>query len=226
MEEMTKEKLNFMCIKTYYINYNNQELHFSPLDIKQNQWKISVCFDAVLHEIIELVVTDMDDNQTSTTCSVQEINENYLILNLDTQLPDNIHAFIQETENNTLVFNKRKEIRYTVGIEGAKKFALNATEQEIFANGIITPCLVNNISLHGISIVTFKKCHFEENDEISIYFNFTQPDEEIIIQGNVIRKFLKKGTKKEFAFHSVSFNDPISYNWQLRVSAYADTLGK
>jgi hypothetical protein len=148
----------------------------------------------------------------------------YWLTFTDDSLQQPLKEALKELEEHEERWNKRKEDRFTVGVEGSKVLGLKRAEQKVILANQEGPCLINDISFGGIKLTTLDNGGIRKGGDITVVLDFTAPPERMILPGIIQAVTYKTGTAKSgagnpprFAIISLRFavDPPLAYRQRL-----------
>lgn len=225
--KIDKDLLNLLKIETVYICANDTIYLSYPMEINDLTW---------------FITTDSSDLSGNARLKVK-YRGSFLYLNCiihrkqnvslyafcyeieidrDEKNKDNFKfSFFQELkkiEEKSDGWNKRKEVRYEIGLDEKRQKLINFKEEEqlIVCDKQQLPCLVNNLSYSGAKITTLES-GFQKDKKVCLYLSFKNPIEQIPLMADIKNCIIKAtAEKKVIAILSLKFeNSPVSYKERL-----------
>lgn len=134
---------------------------------------------------------------------------------------------LKKMEEQSESWNKRKEIRYDIGLDEKLGELLNfkSMEQVLIADKIQLPCIINNISYSGAKITTLEG-KFSKDKLVCLNLSFKNPIEQIPLVASIKNCFIKStNEKKIISVLSIKYDySPISY--KQRIDSYIQALNE
>lgn len=196
-----KDILNALKIETVYIISGEILYMCIPTEIKGLTWYISTETDRLNANIILKVKFNGSFLylQAKIICKKQDYLSSFsyeLEIEKSEENKDNFKLtffkMINEMEEKSKQWDKRKEKRYDIGLDENKIKSINfkSPEQIVVTDKIQLPCVVNNLSYSGAKVTTLEG-NFSKDKKICLYLSFVQPIEQIPIIANVRNCYLK-----------------------------------
>lgn len=226
--------LNALKIETAYIIYNNNLYACLPLEINGLNFFVSsdasdltgkikfkikyrgsfVYFDAV-------IMKKTDDTIYSFTYEIGILEEEKNKDDFKKSFFNEIKKIEDQNEN----WNKRKEVRYEIGLDETKQKLINfkSLEQILIADKLQLPCVINNLSYSGAKITTMGGSFFKDKT-ICLNLSFKNPIEQIALIAKIKNCLIKTTSDKQIiSILSVKYDySPINY--KNRLDEYIEKL--
>lgn len=226
--------LTMLEIEAVYVVSNNKIYFCVPIEINGFEWIVAgdsgeipkdgllkVKFKGVFLYFKAHFVGSKSDGVYSYSYNV--------IISSDEIVNDKIKkcffGVLKETEEKQILWNKRKEERYEIGMDErlVKLIEFRFIQQEIIDDGKRIPCVVDNLSYSGAKITTFSGNYYKEK-EICVFLTFTNPIEQIPILCTIKNCIMKLiDSKTIVSILSLKFNES-PYLYKKRLTNFIEKL--
>lgn len=234
--DFNKDILNFLKIESCYIVAENKICMCMPLKFSgmtffvgcdtgelSGNVRFKVKFHGSFIYLDSLIVSKPDENIYSF---VYELGIMDYEKNRD-PFKSKFFSQLKQMEDQSESWNKRKEIRYEIGLDEEKKELMNfkGIEQILVADKVQLPCIINNISYSGAKITTLEG-KFSKDKLVCLNLSFKNPIEQIPLVASVKNCLIKSTAEKKIvSVLSIKFDySPISY--KKRIDNYIQALNE
>lgn len=132
---------------------------------------------------------------------------------------------LKNIENLNEGWNKRKEVRYEIGLDEDKGKLINfkSIEQVLIADKLQLPCVVNNLSYSGAKVTTVGGNFFKDKT-VCLNLSFRNPIEQIPLVSSIKNCLIKSTSEKEIvSILSIKYDySPLTY--KQRIDSYIKAL--
>lgn len=126
---------------------------------------------------------------------------------------------IQEYNNLAQYIEKRKEQRFEVGIAKTALFSLEKERQLLYTDtNEKLRCIINNVSMGGALLTADKANLIAGKNIVMLQVRFVHPMQTISLKASIVYVGKLNDT---FYRYSLQFIQPVSLEWQQRVSDYS-----
>ncbi len=217
MFTITAEILRLLGIDNCYLGSEKTEFCFITKIISIHEWEMRVSCPLTEEQTV-LHIRFRDEYVTIPVnfyCEVSELTYRFFIKEIPSALAERITSYEEERKKAF----KRSEQRYSVGMTGSKLFGLSGPEQRVYIKGKEKPCLINNVSLHGVQFLSYADDAVQSGEHIYvIQMQFLQPLEMVVVKGILMR--IEK-QKELFSMYSLKLIDPVCESWRERIQRYS-----
>lgn len=230
---ITNELLANFGIVSMVLTQNSTDIicHLIKVDKNQFLFKYSGNFDFTEKEKYLSITTKENNSFTISSIKILilESGIDYFICTIveSDEIVNKLLKRISVLEYQDEKYGRRKEPRVSIGKSKAEAFGLSTLEQKIFSrhDKIIQPCVISDVSLHGICIISpFDDYRFKNIDNFIIQVSFKNPEQIILLQAHKVHLKLNHFDNKTFATISCQLLEPISYIWKERVVKMLDDI--
>jgi hypothetical protein len=121
---------------------------------------------------------------------------------------------------------KRQEERIVMTVESMKKIGIKSKELMVFVQNIPRKAVLRDLSFSGVKVIIMGVAKFLLEKEVTIRFDLTEPDENILIPGIILRHEPVEGRKDLSAFVLKFKEDAVPTNFKMRINDYLRTVRK
>ena len=225
--KISKDILQHLHIETVYIVTNDNLYLCCPIEIIKDKWlvacdsdnlkgnvKLKVKYHGSFIYLDSLITKKSQENLYSFTYEIF-IDEKELTKD---RLKENFFIELHKIQQQTELWNRRKEERYDIGLDEKRQKLINfkTIEQTLISDKTQLPCLVNNISFSGAKITTLEG-NFAKDKKVCLNLSFIQPIEQIPLIGTIKSCIIKSTLEKKIvSVLSLHFDiSPIEFKKRL-----------
>lgn len=137
--------------------------------------------------------------------------------------PDDLIEIVGRIIEANKSFTKRKDERITITPETIRKMHFTPKEISVTIDGVPRRCILRDISFTGARLVMLGISKFLIDKQITIKFEFDEPNESYSITGKSI-DIEKVAERKDMVVLNVIYNDPVPMAYKVRLSDYLNTI--
>ena len=137
--------------------------------------------------------------------------------------PDDLIEIVGRIIEANKSFTKRRDERIVITPETVRKLHFTPKEISVTIDGVPRRCILRDISFTGARLVMLGISKFLIDKQITIKFEFDDPDESYNIIGKSIN-IEKVAERKDMVVLNVLYNDPIPMAYKVRLSDYLNTI--
>ena len=137
--------------------------------------------------------------------------------------PDDLIEIVGRIIEANKSFTKRKDERIAITPETVRKLRFTPKEIGVTIDGVPRRCILRDISFTGARLVMLGISKFLIDKQITIKFEFDEPDETCNITGKSI-DVEKVAERKDMVVLNVLYNDPVPMAYKVRLSDYLNTI--
>lgn len=225
--KIIKDILQHLHIETVYIVTNDNLYLCCPVEIVKEKWFIACDSDNIGGKVrlkvkyhgsfiyLGSVITKKSQENLYSFTYELEIDKNEYTKD---RLKENFFMELHKMQEQTEMWNRRKEERYDIGLDEKRQKLINfkTTEQTLITDKTQLPCLVNNISFSGAKITTLEG-NFSKDKKVCLNLSFVQPIEQIPLIGTIKSCVIKSTQEKKIvSILSLHFDlSPIEFKKRL-----------
>lgn len=230
-----KDVLDHLGVESVLLTYGDgKKIFCSPSEIGAEEWVCSS--DGICPETRAELRVRVRGGYVSAAVSVTAEDADLRVWRL-AFLPPGLEAAcpalaggIAELERQLAFQEKRREVRYRIGVRGSALLGLRPGGQSVVFRRRELPCLLNNASFSGGNVTTVEDgaAGFRAGEEIVLRLSFDGPVEQMFLRGRICSVALKTPSAPgasgfRFAVISLELHDP-PLSWRNRLARYVRAL--
>ena len=137
--------------------------------------------------------------------------------------PDDLIEIVGRIIEANVNFNKRKDESITISPESLRKLKFVTKDVGITIQNVPRRCILRDISFTCARVIVLGVSRLLLDKPATITFDFSEPDENLIINGKLVGAEVLPD-RKEMVLLTLVFDEPVPMSYKVRISDYLTSL--
>lgn len=221
---ITKELLLYSKISSLSIPTKDGDLLCYLKKQIENNWIISLASDdKILYDDNVFIQINFSDGYVIKINTILVRQEKEIcVLKLPEKKLDKrfseIFSNFSSLEYNDKKYGRRKEKRIKIAKTYFKEFGLSSLEQKISFGNQVFPCVIIDVSIHGICLITpYSPLYAKEFENFLVSMNFVKENSFVTLKVHKVHSCLLKTQNGRYVKLSCQILEPIHFLWREKV---------